>query len=59
MVEEERIPAPPPVYGDIAEVNGVLAGIAERHFREVEVREVDTLAAFMCAVKARAMFKDL
>ncbi|KAI1790464.1 hypothetical protein LXA43DRAFT_890877 [Ganoderma leucocontextum] len=59
LVEEERIPAPPPVYGDIAEVNGVLAGIAERHFREVEVREVDTLAAFMCAVKARAMFKDL
>lgn len=59
LVEEERIPAPPPVHGDVAEVNRVLAGIAERHFREVEVREVDTLAAFMCAVKARAMFKDL
>ena len=58
LVEEERIPAPPPVYGDLAEVNGVLAGIAERHFREYEVKEVDTLAAFMCAVKAKGMFKD-
>ena len=57
-MEEERIPAPPPVYGDLAEVNGVLAGIAERHFREYEVKEVDTLAAFMCAVKAKGMFKD-
>ncbi|KAI0358826.1 hypothetical protein OH77DRAFT_1110044 [Trametes cingulata] len=54
LVEEERQPAPPPVYGDIAEVDGVLAAIAERHFREQEVKEVDTLAAFMCAVQAKA-----
>ncbi|KAI0369902.1 hypothetical protein BV20DRAFT_325821 [Pilatotrama ljubarskyi] len=54
LVEEERVPAPPPVYGDIAEVDGVLAAIAERHFREQEVKEVDTLAAFMCAVQAKA-----
>ncbi|OSD05684.1 hypothetical protein PYCCODRAFT_1165383 [Trametes coccinea BRFM310] len=54
LVEDERIPAPPPVYGDLAEVDGVLAAIAERHFREQEVKEVDTLAAFMCAVQAKA-----
>ncbi|KAL1940689.1 hypothetical protein VTO73DRAFT_8124 [Trametes versicolor] len=54
LVEDERFPAPPPVYGDIAEVDGVLAAIAERHFREQEVKEVDTLAAFMCAVQAKA-----
>ncbi|KAI0641124.1 hypothetical protein C8Q79DRAFT_885559, partial [Trametes meyenii] len=51
--EEQRAPGPPPVYGDIAEVEGVLAGMAERHFRAQEVREVDTLAAFMCAVQAK------
>ncbi|KAI8983252.1 hypothetical protein BD414DRAFT_76601 [Trametes punicea] len=54
LVEDERQPAPPPVYGDVAEVDGVLAAIAERHFREQEVKEVDTLAAFMCAVQAKA-----
>ncbi|KAI0771050.1 hypothetical protein BD413DRAFT_604706 [Trametes elegans] len=55
LVEEERLPAPPPVYGDIAEVDGMLAAIAERHFREQEVKEVDTLAAFMCAVQAKGV----
>ncbi|KAI0825352.1 hypothetical protein BC628DRAFT_1410389 [Trametes gibbosa] len=54
LVEEERVPVPAPVYGDIGEVDGVLAAIAERHFREQEVKEVDTLAAFMCAVHAKA-----
>ncbi|RDX51524.1 hypothetical protein K466DRAFT_492642 [Polyporus arcularius HHB13444] len=59
LVEEERIPAPPPLYSDLSEVDGMLATIAERHFREQEVKEVDTLAAFMCAVKAKSMFRDL
>ncbi|KAI0325034.1 hypothetical protein GY45DRAFT_295104 [Cubamyces sp. BRFM 1775] len=54
LVEEERVPAPAPVYGDVGEVDGMLAAIAERHFREQEVKEVDTLAAFMCAVQAKA-----
>lgn len=58
-MEEERIPAPPPLYSDLSEVDGMLATIAERHFREQEVKEVDTLAAFMCAVKAKSMFRDL
>ncbi|RPD70809.1 hypothetical protein L226DRAFT_574468 [Lentinus tigrinus ALCF2SS1-7] len=59
LVEEERAPAPAPLHSDLSEVEGILATIAERHFREQEVKEVDTLAAFMCAVKAKSMFKDL
>ena len=54
LVDEERLPAPPPIYGDIAEVEGMLATIAERHFREEEVREVEVLANFMWVVKAKA-----
>ncbi|KAF8665164.1 hypothetical protein AX16_000629 [Volvariella volvacea WC 439] len=44
-----------PVLADIDHVHTILAGIVERHFREMNsVREVDTLASFMCAVgKAR------
>ncbi|EJD04452.1 uncharacterized protein FOMMEDRAFT_28148 [Fomitiporia mediterranea MF3/22] len=42
-----------PVLADVAAVHGVLAAIAARHFRESSVREVDTLASFMGAVKAR------
>ena len=45
---------------DVEEVHTVLAGIAERHFRETLSisgrEEVDTLASFMCAVeKVKAM----
>ncbi|KAK2461744.1 hypothetical protein APHAL10511_006207 [Amanita phalloides] len=48
------------VLADVEEVHMVLAGIAERHFRETLTisgrEEVDTLASFMCAVeKAKAM----
>ena len=48
------------VLADVDEVHMVLAGIAERHFRETLSisgrEEVDTLASFMCAVeKAKAM----
>ncbi|KAF8746300.1 hypothetical protein AX14_000090 [Amanita brunnescens Koide BX004] len=48
------------VLADVEEVHTVLAGIAERHFRETLSisgrEEVDTLASFMCAVeKAKAM----
>lgn len=43
-----------PVLADVAELHGVLATIVERHFREMTANsdreEVDTLAAFMCAV---------
>lgn len=42
-----------PILTDIQEFNDVLAAIAERHFRESNVKEVDTLASFMCAVKAK------
>jgi len=42
-----------PLLSDIDEFNGVLADIAEKHFRETVLKEVDTLASFMCAVKAK------
>jgi hypothetical protein len=42
-----------PILSDIDEFNGVLAAIAEKHFRETTVKEVDTLASFMCSVKAK------
>ena len=58
-MEEERVPGPAPLHSDVSEVGGVLATIAARHFREQEVKEVDTLAAFMCAVKAKSMFNEL
>ncbi|KAH9486719.1 hypothetical protein JR316_0000784 [Psilocybe cubensis] len=44
-----------PVLADVQELHGVLATIVERHFREMNSisgrEEVDTLAAFMCAVE--------
>ncbi|KDR85216.1 hypothetical protein GALMADRAFT_233931 [Galerina marginata CBS 339.88] len=51
-----------PVLADIAELQGVLATIVERHFREMTSinsrEEVDTLAAFMCAVeKSKGVLK--
>ena len=58
-MEEERVAAPAPVYSDLGEVEGVLAAIAERHFRTQEVDEVQTLTAFVCAVKAKSMLKDM
>lgn len=42
-----------PVLADVGEIHSVLASIAQRHFKESSVKEVDTLASFMCAVKAR------
>lgn len=42
-----------PIMSDVNEFNGVLADIAEKHFRETIVKEVDTLASFMCSVKAK------
>lgn len=52
-----------PILADIAEVHDVLASIVERHFREVisvsSRDEVDTLAAFMCAVEKSRGVKDL
>ncbi|KAJ7674444.1 hypothetical protein B0H17DRAFT_1016706 [Mycena rosella] len=52
---EEEMPTRPPILADLDELHGVLAGIAERHFRELAAingrEEVDTLASFMCAVE--------
>ncbi|OBZ79327.1 hypothetical protein A0H81_00192 [Grifola frondosa] len=52
LVEDEW--TAPPVLADVGDVHGVLAAIAQKHFRETTAKEVDTLASFMCAVKAKA-----
>ncbi|KAF9471306.1 hypothetical protein BDN70DRAFT_888285 [Pholiota conissans] len=50
-----------PILTDVDELHGVLASIVERHFREttsiIGREEVDTLAAFMCAVEKSKDFK--
>ena len=48
-----------PVIADVSEIHGVLAQIAARHFHDYSVKEVDTLAAFMCAVKAKGEQQNL
>ena len=44
-----------PILADVNEVHNVLASIVSRHFKELTSingrEEVDTLAAFMCAVE--------
>ena len=50
---EEEGRARTPVLADVAEVQTVLARIAQRHFEGQVVKEVDSLASFMCAVKGR------
>jgi len=54
LLEEGRLRTP--VLADVAEVQSVLAGIAQRHFESQVVKEVDSLASFMCAVKGRGGF---
>ncbi|TFK30657.1 hypothetical protein FA15DRAFT_662676 [Coprinopsis marcescibilis] len=52
---DEDLPYRTPVLADIADLPNVLATVVERHFREMVSingrEEVDTLAAFMCAVE--------
>ncbi|KAJ7139502.1 hypothetical protein C8R44DRAFT_867646 [Mycena epipterygia] len=52
---EEEMGSRAPILADLDELHAVLAGIAERHFRELASingrEEVDTLASFMCAVE--------
>ncbi|KZT64020.1 hypothetical protein DAEQUDRAFT_770067 [Daedalea quercina L-15889] len=54
LVEDSGVEPVVPVLADRLEVHGALAQVAQRHFREHAVKEVDTLASFMCAVKAKA-----
>jgi len=42
-----------PVLADVGQVQNVLASIAQQHFESQVVKEVDSLAAFMCAVKGK------
>ncbi|KZT08977.1 uncharacterized protein LAESUDRAFT_568472 [Laetiporus sulphureus 93-53] len=56
LVEDEQNPqhSVVPILADVDEVKDVLATIAQQHWQESSVKEVDTLATFMCAVKAKA-----
>ena len=51
LEEEARMRTP--VLADVGEVQTVLANIAQRHFESQIVKEVDSLASFMCAVKGK------
>ncbi|KAI0706199.1 hypothetical protein BC835DRAFT_14815 [Cytidiella melzeri] len=53
LLEDDRRPTVTPVLSDVHEVHKTLAQVVERHFRDHTVKEVDTLASFMCAVKAK------
>ena len=50
---EEEVRMRTPVLADVSEVQTVLASIAQRHFESQVVKEVDSLASFMCAVKGK------
>ncbi|TCD71451.1 hypothetical protein EIP91_010157 [Steccherinum ochraceum] len=51
---EEDLPLPAvPVLADVSEFHGMLAVVAERHFREHAVKEVETLTSFMYTLKAK------
>ncbi|KAI0089854.1 hypothetical protein BDY19DRAFT_1069732 [Irpex rosettiformis] len=53
LLEDDRQPTVAPVLSDVGDVHKTLAHVVERHFRDHTVKEVDTLASFMCAVKAK------
>ena len=42
-----------PILADVAEIQAVLAVIAERHFVDHAVSEIDTLASFMVKTSAK------
>ena len=42
-----------PVLADVGDVQGILAGVVQKHFAEMAVREVDTLASFMLKLKTK------
>ncbi|KAH7911811.1 hypothetical protein BJ138DRAFT_1172309 [Hygrophoropsis aurantiaca] len=48
---DDPYPHRTPILADIADVHAVLAEMAERHFLEHVVSEIDTLAAFMVKTK--------
>lgn len=42
-----------PVLADVGDVHSALAGVVQKHFAEMGVREVDTLASFMFKLKTK------
>lgn len=57
LLEEDRVPATTPVLADIADFHGALASIAEKHFHQHSVKELDTLTSFISAVKAKGVWQ--
>ena len=55
MLEEEIARGRTSILADIEDVHGVLATIAQRHFDEQVVKEIDTLASFMCTVRVKGV----
>lgn len=53
LLDDDEPPNVTPILADVGEVQKALAQIAQRHFQEYQVKEVDTLASFMHAVKAK------
>ncbi|KAI9566986.1 hypothetical protein HD554DRAFT_2039879 [Boletus coccyginus] len=49
LLEENEIRTP--IMSDVAEVHTLLATLAERHFQDYVVNEIDTLASFMVKTK--------
>ncbi|KAG6371515.1 hypothetical protein JVT61DRAFT_9219 [Boletus reticuloceps] len=43
-----------PIMSDVAEVHTLLAALAERHFQDYVVNEIDTLASFMVKTKCES-----
>ncbi|EKM60441.1 uncharacterized protein PHACADRAFT_84386 [Phanerochaete carnosa HHB-10118-sp] len=53
LLDEDELPNGIPILADVGEVHKALAQIAQKHFQEYHVKEVETLASFMCVVKAK------
>lgn len=53
LLDDDRRPSVTPVLADVGEVHRTLAQIAERHFREHQIKNLDVLGTFTYAVKAK------
>lgn len=57
LLDEDELPNATPILADVGEVHRTLAQMAQRHFQEYQVKEVETLASFMCVVKAKGEYR--
>lgn len=57
LLDDDRRPSVTPVLADVGEVHRTLAQIAERHFREHQIKNLDVVGTFTYAVKAKARMR--